>query len=64
VLSIKIIIDYEKCDLCGLCVEYCPTHVFYIRDNKVEAVEDKCIECYACIPLCPRRAITLITSDP
>jgi NAD-dependent dihydropyrimidine dehydrogenase PreA subunit len=60
---VRIIIDYEKCDLCRLCVEYCPTYVFYIRDNKVYADNEKCIECYGCIPLCPRKAISIVEEE-
>lgn len=61
---VKIIIDYNKCDLCGLCVKYCPAYVFYIRGNKLYAREDECIECYGCIPLCPRKALRIEPSDP
>ncbi|WP_187146080.1 4Fe-4S binding protein [Staphylothermus hellenicus] len=61
---VNIIIDHEKCDLCGLCVEYCPTHVFYVRANRVFADNNKCVECYACIPLCPRNAISIENPDP
>jgi NAD-dependent dihydropyrimidine dehydrogenase PreA subunit len=60
----KIIVDYGKCDLCGLCVEYCPTHVFYISGNKLVVDEEKCVECYACIPLCPRKALKIGEPDP
>lgn len=57
---VKIVIDTEKCDLCGLCVRYCPAYVFVIREGRVVVDETKCIECYGCVPLCPRRAIKVI----
>ncbi|HEC96209.1 MAG TPA: 4Fe-4S dicluster domain-containing protein [Euryarchaeota archaeon] len=61
----KIIIDHSKCDLCNLCVEYCPTHVFSISPEKSDVVEqEKCIECCACVPLCPKNAIEVIDDDP
>lgn len=57
---VNIIIDYGKCDLCKLCVDYCPTHVFKIFNEKLVVDAEKCIECYACIPLCPRGAIGVV----
>lgn len=65
IVLVKIIIDYSKCDLCGLCVDYCPAHVFSISPEKSIIVEqEKCVECYACIPLCPKNAIDIIVDDP
>ncbi len=61
---IRILIDHEKCDLCRLCVEHCPSYVFYIVGNRVSADEEKCIECYGCVPLCPHNAIELVDEDP
>jgi len=58
-MGVKIIVDESKCDLCGLCIELCPTMVFKHGGNRVLIDESKCIECYACIPLCPRRAIEI-----
>lgn len=56
-MSVKVVVDVEKCDLCGLCVEYCPSYVFTIVEGRVVVDESRCIECYACIPLCPKGAI-------
>ncbi len=60
----KLIIDYKLCDLCGLCVKYCPTYALLVKDNKLVVEDDKCIECYACIPLCPRKALRIGETDP
>ncbi|MCD6488362.1 MAG: 4Fe-4S binding protein [Desulfurococcales archaeon] len=57
---VKIIIDQERCDLCRLCIDYCPAYVFSIDDNKIVVEEKNCIECYGCIPLCPKKAIDII----
>lgn len=62
-MAVKIIIDSAKCDLCGLCVEYCPGLVFSVSNGKIVADIDKCVECYACIPLCPKRAIEVLAVD-
>ena len=61
---VRIIIDYNKCDLCRLCIEYCPAYVFYTRERKLYAREEDCIECYGCIPLCPKKAIKIEPIDP
>ena len=61
----RVIVDHDKCDLCGLCIELCPAYVFYISNKGVvEADSGKCIECYGCIPLCPQNAIDIIEPDP
>ncbi|MGC8982780.1 MAG: indolepyruvate ferredoxin oxidoreductase subunit alpha [Desulfurococcaceae archaeon] len=56
-MKVLVEVNTEKCDLCGLCVDYCPAFVFSIRDQLVVADSSKCIECYGCVPLCPREAI-------
>ncbi len=61
---VNIIVDENKCDLCGLCVEYCPAYVFRIEDKKLVVESSQCKECYGCIPLCPKRAITIVDEDP
>jgi len=58
-LTVKVVVDQSKCNLCGLCVKYCPAYVFAIEDGRIRADSEKCVECYACIPLCPRKAIAI-----
>ncbi len=58
-MHVVVLVEREECDLCGLCVEYCPGHVFSIRDNQLLVNESKCLECYVCIPICPKRAIRI-----
>ncbi|MEM0347216.1 MAG: 4Fe-4S binding protein [Zestosphaera sp.] len=45
------------CNLCGECVNYCPTKVYRIEENKLIYEQEKCIYCKACEPLCPQKAI-------
>lgn len=52
----KIDIDAKRCDLCGVCVEACPTDVLKIVNGKL--VVDKlleCISCMECVNKCPIR---------
>ncbi len=46
----------DLCTHCGHCVVHCPTGALYIADEKTREVgynEADCIECLACIRVCP-----------
>jgi len=60
--KVKINIGKE-CDLCGLCVKYCPLHVFEIVNNKLVVHEDRCIYCKGCEPLCPQGTLRVKLLD-
>ncbi len=60
----KVVVDMGKCSLCKLCVEYCPTQVFSMKDGSLVVRGEYCIECYGCIPLCPEKAIRIEDADP
>lgn len=49
----------SRCNLCGLCVEACPTDVFKIYESHVVVDEDNCIYCRGCEIICPEKAISL-----
>ncbi len=48
-------IDLEKCRVCGLCVENCPTRAIadFIPNRPKAFVTDKCIGCQICAKVCP-----------
>jgi NAD-dependent dihydropyrimidine dehydrogenase PreA subunit len=51
-------IDYEKCTVCGTCVNVCPVSVFEKASEKVEVKKPgDCIGCRACEVSCPVKAI-------
>lgn len=50
--------DTEKCDLCGICVNECPTESITI-DNSTILFHDTCMVCYRCWHVCPHDAITV-----
>jgi ferredoxin len=48
--------DDERCTHCGQCVAHCPTQALHIPDGATREVvynEAKCIECLACLRVCP-----------
>ena len=50
-------INYDDCDLCSKCVEYCSGKALTIFDNQIEFVADNCTNCEVCIDVCPVGAI-------
>jgi ferredoxin len=51
-----VIWDEDRCTHCGLCITHCPTAALRIADTATRRVgfsEADCIECLACIRVCP-----------
>jgi ferredoxin len=51
-----VIWDEDRCTHCGHCVTHCPTAALRIADADTRRVgfnEADCIECLACIRVCP-----------
>lgn len=53
------LIDAEKCDACGDCVESCPVECIEIKDDHAVVDQDECTDCGACVDVCPNEAITI-----
>lgn len=54
--SIGVVRDDKRCTHCGHCVVHCPTGALHIGDAATREVvynEADCIECLACIRVCP-----------
>jgi len=59
----KIIIDEEKCLLCGSCVDVCPPEygVLKLGEKCVEVVNiDNCTGCMSCVVACEYDALKCI----
>jgi NAD-dependent dihydropyrimidine dehydrogenase PreA subunit len=56
------VVDTDKCDGCGSCMEACSVEAITIND--VATVnQEECVDCEACVEECPNEAITLTESD-
>lgn len=54
------VVDKEKCDGCGTCVEECPVEAISLVDEEYAVVdEEECTECEVCIDECPNEAISM-----
>jgi uncharacterized protein len=51
-------VDASKCDLCGTCLENCPTKAISL-DDSVTIDYDVCYGCGECLAICPNKAIAV-----
>lgn len=56
-----IVLDEQRCVVCGLCTAVCKPGALKLSDRRDELSFDKnkCVYCEACVVACPRRAVTL-----
>lgn len=58
----KITVDEQKCDLCGICIDVCPD-VFEKKGKRIVVAETPAAHdwsvCNACLANCPKGAITV-----
>lgn len=53
-----MLIDLEKCDGCGACVDHCPVGAAYLVEGMAVIDPEICQQCETCIEVCPAEAIT------
>ncbi len=60
----NIVIDMQKCNGDGQCVDICPSGVYQMGGNgKTDPINmSECVGCQSCVEVCPTGAITIIES--
>jgi MinD superfamily P-loop ATPase len=59
----KAVINQEKCNSCGVCIDYCRFDAIVEKDHKVAILETLCDGCLLCSRVCPREAIDIVNED-
>ena len=54
-----VLIDQEKCNGCGLCVDACPLQAISLENDKAKVDKDACTECGQCVDECPNKAVSV-----
>ena len=58
-MALMPVIDLEKCNSCGLCVNVCYCGAFIMVDNVITIIETRaCGWCTQCVAICPTGAIS------
>lgn len=59
----KAVIDYDRCNNCGLCISYCRFDAIKCVNNIVHILEEVCDGCKLCSRICPFEAISIVQND-
>lgn len=62
----EILIDYERCTTCGICVAVCKGGPLYLADGQLKVDQTSsfgCMACAACAAVCPTDAIRISGRD-
>ncbi len=55
-----IVIDGQKCTVCGECVSICPVEIYKQEgDRIVVGNTDECSNCQSCLSVCEPQAISI-----
>ena len=52
-----VVLDPEKCMLCGGCAAVCPADCITVYEACLEIGSELCTDCGACIKICPMGAM-------
>jgi len=56
----KVVVNDDKCYLCGGCAGVCPTLAIEVGASKWRFIQEKCIFCNICVTACPVGALTTV----
>ena len=59
----RFVLDQEKCNGCGRCVDTCPVQLLMLEDEKARSNQRydtfRCLTCQNCTAVCPQDAVTI-----
>ncbi|GAB7080937.1 indolepyruvate ferredoxin oxidoreductase subunit alpha [Megalodesulfovibrio paquesii] len=59
-MGYRVLVDLERCEGSGECVEVCPVGVFSLQDEHAVAEHpEECLGCESCVELCESGAIVI-----
>ena len=58
-LVMAAVVEPEKCEGCGTCVDTCPSAAIELKDGKAVVDAQICADCGACVDACPTQAIEI-----
>lgn len=58
-----VIIQRDRCGICGACVPVCGSGALVLHDNYLEVNNDRCTSCEKCVAVCPTHALSIIAAD-
>ncbi len=58
-LPLASLVATSDCDLCGLCLSYCPHGALAIVEDGVTCAAVDCTGCGLCVEVCPREALSI-----
>lgn len=53
-----LMVDRDRCGICGCCVPVCATVALVLHDAYLEVINDRCTSCQKCIVVCPTHALS------
>lgn len=58
-----IMVDYERCTCCGVCLKKCKNKAITIKNNKITTDFDRCDKCGECIDFCVKNAREVVGEE-
>ncbi len=61
---VLILVNRDRCGICGCCVAVCPPNAITLHDAYLAVNNETCTECLKCIPVCPTHALYDVPAEP